>query len=756
MAEDKKLIVKTAYLYFQEGRWDKAIGEFKRLIALDPEDLNARNMLGDAFVKKGSMKEAYEEYAYAAEGYSKRGESEKANAIYKKMAKLEVSNLDAAQQKKQRVISLIVRGDASYEQGNYEEAVLSYQEVVNIDAQNWEVVAKLADIYARLGKSREAATQYFTVGKFYLENRLFKRALLLFQKVVELDSGNVDARMALGDLLAREGQELEARREFQAVAEYFISQNDLDKATQCCQKALQLKSIDAHYLMGEIYIRRGMFEEAKTELESFLKIKSSHLQAQYSLGLCHMNRGALDDALATFGKILGKQPDHIDSLERMAEIYEKKGAVKDAIAQYLSLNQLFTSQRVLDRAEGAVRKTLALENNNIEARKRMAELYELRGMKREAGQEYLAALYSAREQTLSAEVAAFEQKIRAIDPALLGAAPPVGAPQPAPAVPAAEVPPALAAEAPPAGAAQPEPAPIPAAPKEEAPLPPPPPLPKPKPALSPQQRAQRFVSMAQSALRQNLYDEALDLLQQAQQLVPQDVELKATVQKVLREYAKGAAPLKKGAPKAAAKASVAPAESQGDMERRIREQVEREMRGKFEQEMKAVAAPEAVVEAAPVAEAVAPQPGAEDEASKAEKQRLEEEIRRQLAPSMEPAGVQEALSATEIPASEAPAEPPAETPPPAPVAAEDEVLTETMAELYLRQGHAKDALRIYEELLRQAPGRADLRERVSGIIGRMLRPERAKEEPVRAVPPAQIERPPAETARTTRPRVSYV
>ena len=157
MADDKKLIFKTAYLYFQEGRWDKAIVEFKRLVSLDPEDLTARNMLGDAFMKKGGMKEAYDEYAYAAEGYSKKGEGEKANAIYKKMSKLEVHHLDAAQQKKLRVIALIVRGDGAYEAGNYEESVLAYQEVANIDPSSMEVAGKLADIYARLGRNKEAA-----------------------------------------------------------------------------------------------------------------------------------------------------------------------------------------------------------------------------------------------------------------------------------------------------------------------------------------------------------------------------------------------------------------------------------------------------------------------------------------------------------------------------------------------------------------------------------------------------------------------
>ncbi|HET7296766.1 MAG TPA: tetratricopeptide repeat protein, partial [Gemmatimonadales bacterium] len=45
------------------------------------------------------------------------------------------------------------------------------------------------------------------------------------------------------------------------------------------------------------------------------------------------------------------------------------------------------------------------------------------------------------------------------------------------------------------------------------------------------------------------------------------------------------------------------------------------------------------------------------------------------------------------------------------------VLTETMAELYLRQGHADDALRVYQALLGQRPGDARLRARVDALTG---------------------------------------
>ncbi len=50
------------------------------------------------------------------------------------------------------------------------------------------------------------------------------------------------------------------------------------------------------------------------------------------------------------------------------------------------------------------------------------------------------------------------------------------------------------------------------------------------------------------------------------------------------------------------------------------------------------------------------------------------------------------------------------------------VLTETMAELYLQQGHREDALRVYEALSAQRPHDARLRQKVAGLAAPRLRP----------------------------------
>src|SRR2546422_8135644 len=82
----------------------------------------------------------------------------------------------------------------------------------------------------------------------------------------------------------------------------------------------------------------------------------------------------------------------------------------------------------------------------------------------------------------------------------------------------------------------------------------------------------------------------------------------------------------------------------------------------------------------------------------------------------------------EWPAPLAPPQPPAAVPPAAVVLSDDDgaadtvalsraepVLTETMADLYLKQGHSEEALRVYQALLAQRPDDARLRARVAAL-----------------------------------------
>ena len=254
---------------------------------------------------------------------------------------------------------------------------------------------------------------------------------------------------------------------------------------------------------------------------------------------------------------------------------------------------------------------------------------------------------------------------------------------------------------------------------------------RPKTALTAEQRVKRFLSMGQAAIRQGLVDEAMEYYQQAQQLAPNDPEIKNAIQGMMLDFVKGSGGGKKApaatAPRApvawarpaapAPAASTAPvAESAEAMERRIREKVMLEMGQKA---------------GAPAS--AAPPMGPE------ERRRLVEQTRSQVlaAASLAPSA---SSGAYQAPSERAPEEPD----------------TETMAEIYMKQGHWADALKAYESILRKDPSRADVAQMVMDLRARTA-PIRPEPPPDRAPVPEPAE-PVAVAAPRARskPRVSYV
>lgn len=62
MASEKALIKSQAQKYISKGHYKKALGEFQKIIKLDPVDLRARLRVGDLLQKLGRTGEAVAQY----------------------------------------------------------------------------------------------------------------------------------------------------------------------------------------------------------------------------------------------------------------------------------------------------------------------------------------------------------------------------------------------------------------------------------------------------------------------------------------------------------------------------------------------------------------------------------------------------------------------------------------------------------------------------------------------------------------------
>ena len=73
MASEKALIKSQAQKYISKGNYKKALGEFQKIIKLDPVDLRARLRVGDLLQKLGRTGEAVVQYKQLTRHYAKEG-----------------------------------------------------------------------------------------------------------------------------------------------------------------------------------------------------------------------------------------------------------------------------------------------------------------------------------------------------------------------------------------------------------------------------------------------------------------------------------------------------------------------------------------------------------------------------------------------------------------------------------------------------------------------------------------------------------
>ncbi len=358
MSEDKKTVVKMAYIYSQEGRWDKAIAEYKKLIRLDPEDFNAQNMLGDVHVKKGEPQPAYEAYMVASDAYNRLGQVEKAMVVYRKIAKLDSTQLNSDAKKKQAIFQKQVEGETAMEAGELDKAVESFKAVLQLDAERFDIYQRLGDLYLRKGLSDLAVKQYNEIADIYFKNKLYKKAAPVYKKIIEIDPANVEAHAAMGEIHARSGNESDAKREYLLIAEAMLAKGDLDTALAYSKKAVQLKSIEAYYYLGQVLLKQDKHEEAKAEFEKLLKFKLNHTGALVSMGRIQEAKGLADEALKFYQRALKVEKANLEALLGSAEIYAKKGDksnagqfYSDASASAAALGDAAKSQQYAAKAK---------------------------------------------------------------------------------------------------------------------------------------------------------------------------------------------------------------------------------------------------------------------------------------------------------------------------------------------------------------------------------------------------------------------
>ncbi|MFC2172512.1 tetratricopeptide repeat protein, partial [Acidobacteriota bacterium] len=215
MAFNRHKVMQTAQKYLRQGKVENAIGQLLQILQENPDDANTINQVGDLYARIGKKGEAFNYYSQLAERYANDGFNLKAIAIYKKITKIDPSQL--------------------------------------------EINVKLGELYVQQGLKNEAKSQFIVVSDYHIQKNERLKAVEALRKILELEPDNIKFRAKLADLLTKEGLTEQSIGEYSLIADALIARGMQDEAFKVLKKAQKLRinhpGIAAS--LGRLYLSKG-------------------------------------------------------------------------------------------------------------------------------------------------------------------------------------------------------------------------------------------------------------------------------------------------------------------------------------------------------------------------------------------------------------------------------------------------------------------------------------------------------------------
>lgn len=399
MAVDSKKALKAANVFFQEGRWEKALDAYLKLLEIDPRDLALQTLIADLQAKTENFPASFAAYKIARDGYLKQGPVDKLLAIRRKMAALDSSALDNAMKEEQNLVKNGLDADLAFEKGNLDQAQELFEKMIGLEPGNLTTRDKLAEIYIQKKLLDKAIAELLILGNSCSKVRAHAQAEEYFQKVVDLQPDHFQARSSLAEVTQRRGNNSEAKKQFLALAQSLLDAGEFEKALPYADKALKLRSIEAYFILGRIAMHRKQNEDAAKYFTELLRFKVAHVGALVYLAAVKAADGDLEHAVATMGRAISAQPENPELVERLGEYCAQKGSSNEAAENFCRSAEIYIEKKNLEKAHDVLQKAVGLSPEGDRERKMLAEVLRDQELSKEASEafEILGDIYQKAE-----------------------------------------------------------------------------------------------------------------------------------------------------------------------------------------------------------------------------------------------------------------------------------------------------------------------------------------------------------------------
>src|SRR5580698_988838 len=325
-----------AELYAKTGRIRDAVVEAQDIIKKNPNNLEARRLLGRIYLRSLGDMQA---------GNGSESVLKLAIEQYEQIIRLQPDSMD----------DHLLLGRLYRLNNDLQKAETEFKTAVKLQPDSEEAVTTLAYLYNELGDTARAtqvlssvpntqrsAKLYSALGYTYEQQKQYKEAIEAYRHAIELDRDNLDAIRGLAQNLLNDGQSDAALEQYKVIAdanpedaqtyvriaEIYRKQGKFDLALENLKKAETMvqDSVEVPYNIAAIYQAQGRYDEAIPIMRDLLK-KSEKADGKYSngeksnravflerLGSIYRDQGNNAAAVETFRQIVALGGD--DNIER--------------------------------------------------------------------------------------------------------------------------------------------------------------------------------------------------------------------------------------------------------------------------------------------------------------------------------------------------------------------------------------------------------------------------------------------------------
>src|SRR5205085_1740247 len=282
----------------------------------DPKDLTVLNTIGDLYSRLGQADRATDYFRKVGDMYAADGFVVKAIAMYKKLAKLGSPSADS--------------------------------------------LVRLAELYTQQGLYNDARTQYTVIADQYLKNNDRENATAILKKMLDLDPENAAMQTKVADLYLKLGKNKEALDIYFNSAQSLHQRGSIDAANEALSHVLKLNPTysPALLLRGQIAAESG---NSALAAENFSKLPDgdSHPEVVRTLLQAYLQAGDFEKADPLIAKVIAKQNDP-SAVTIYANALLDAGKVEQAVSVYERYAEKFlpaNSQALIDALSASVSKT---------------------------------------------------------------------------------------------------------------------------------------------------------------------------------------------------------------------------------------------------------------------------------------------------------------------------------------------------------------------------------------------------------------